>query len=37
MTLDSLTYLLQFYWPFVVGAAVVGLVTGWWSVGQRKG
>jgi len=37
MTLDSLTYLLQFYWPFVVAAAIVGLVTGWLSVGKRKG
>jgi hypothetical protein len=36
MTLDSLTYLLEFYWPFVLGAAVVGLVTGWLSV-TRKG
>ena len=36
MTLDTITYLLGFYWPFVLGAAVVGLVTGWLSV-TRKG
>ena len=34
--LDTLTYLLDFYWPFVLGAALVGLVTGWLSV-TRKG
>lgn len=34
--LDSLNYLLGFYWPFVLGAALVGLVTGWLSV-SRKG
>ena len=35
--LDTLTYLLQFYWPFALGAAVVGLITGWFSVNGRKG
>lgn len=37
MTLDSLIYLLEVYWPFVLGAAVVGLGTGWLSLGKRKG
>lgn len=37
MTLDSLTYLLEVYWPFVLGALVVGLVTGWFSIARRKG
>lgn len=37
MTLDSLIYLLEIYWPFVVGAGVVGLGTGWFSVTARKG
>ncbi len=36
MTLDSLSYLFDVYWPFIVGAGVVGLVTGWLSVSQRK-
>lgn len=37
MTLDSLIYLLEVYWPFVVGAGAIGLVTGWFSVRVRKG
>lgn len=37
MTLDSLTYLLEMYWPFVLGAGAIGLATGWLSVGKRKG
>jgi hypothetical protein len=37
MTLDSLVYLLEVYWPFVLGAGLVGLVTGWLSVTPRKG
>lgn len=37
MTLDSLTYLLEVYWPFVLGALVIGLVTGWFSVSRPKG
>lgn len=36
MTLDSLTYLVEVYWPFMAGALVVGLVTGWFSVAKRK-
>ena len=37
MTLDSLTYLVEVYWPFMAGALLVGLVTGWLSLSQRKG
>lgn len=37
MTLDSLIYLLEIYWPFVLGAAVIGLATGWLSVTPRRG
>lgn len=37
MNLDSLTYLVEIYWPFLVGAAVIGLVTGWLTVPARKG
>lgn len=37
MTLDSLTYLVEVYWPFIAGALLVGLLTGWLSVAKRKG
>jgi hypothetical protein len=37
MTLDSLIYLLEVYWPFLLGAGTIGLVTGWLSVRVRKG
>lgn len=36
MTLDAILYLVDVYRPFVIGAAVIGLITGWWSV-RRKG
>jgi len=29
MSVDSLIYLLEVYWPYLAGAAVIGLVTGW--------
>jgi len=35
MTLDSLTYLLEIYWPFVLGALAIGAVTGWLSVSRQ--
>lgn len=31
MSLDSLLYLVQVYWPFLAAAGVIGLVTGWLS------
>lgn len=31
MSLDSLLYLLGFYWPFLLAALAIGLVTGWLS------
>jgi hypothetical protein len=31
MSLDSLIFLLEFYWPFLIGAALVGVATGWFS------
>lgn len=37
MTLDSLVYLVGVYWPFLLAAGLVGLVTGWRSVSGRKG
>ncbi len=29
MSWDSLTYLLEMYWPYLAGAGAIGLVTGW--------
>ena len=29
MSLDSLIYLLEIYWPFLLAALGVGLITGW--------
>jgi hypothetical protein len=37
MSLDSLTYLVEVYWPFIAGALAIGLATGWFSVSKRKG
>lgn len=37
MTFDSLIYLLEIYWPFVLAAGVIGLGTGWFSVTAQKG
>jgi len=37
MTLDSLTYLMEVYWPFLAGALVIGLATGWFSISKPKG
>lgn len=31
MSLDSLLYLLEVYWPFLLAAAAIGVVTGWLS------
>ena len=36
MSLDSLTYLLGLYWPFLTGAALIGLVAGWFSAAPKK-
>lgn len=35
MLLDQLTYLLSFYWPYVLGALIIGLGTGWFSVSRK--
>lgn len=32
MSLDSLVYLAEFYWPFLLVAAAIGAVTGWFSL-----
>jgi hypothetical protein len=34
MTLDSLIYLVEIYWPFLLLALGVGLLTGWFSYRQ---
>ncbi len=31
MSLDSLIYLLGIYWPYLTGALVVGVCTGWFT------
>lgn len=31
MSWESLIYLLGFYWPYLAGAGLIGLVTGWRS------
>lgn len=36
MTLDSLTYLLELYWPFLAGALAIGLVAGWMSAARKS-
>lgn len=35
MSLDSLLYLLELYWPFLGGALLIGVVAGWFA-GQPK-
>lgn len=35
--LASLLFLIGVYWPFMAVAALVGLVTGWLSLGHRQG
>ena len=35
MSLDSLVYLLELYWPFLVAAAAVGILTGWFTYQSR--
>lgn len=36
MTFDSLTYLLGFYWPYLLGALVIGLGVGWFSYAPKR-
>lgn len=31
MSLDSLIFLLEFYWPFLLAAAAIGVLTGWFT------
>jgi hypothetical protein len=36
MSLDSLIYLLELYWPFLLAAFAIGLGTGWLSLSKKK-
>ena len=36
MILDSISYLLPIYWPYLVGALVIGLGAGWFSFSPAK-
>lgn len=36
MSLDSLIYLLGLYWPFLLVAFAIGVVTGWFSLSPKK-
>lgn len=36
MSLNSLVYLLGAYWPYLVGAGLIGLVVGWRSFAPPK-
>ncbi|GEM_PF-1599810 len=35
--IDSIVFLLGVYWPFMVVAAGVGIVTGWLNLGRNAG
>jgi hypothetical protein len=38
MSLDSLIFLIELYWPFLLGAMAIGAATGWLTYRpQRKG
>lgn len=34
--LDSLTYLLEIYWPYIAGVLAIGLAAGWFSYTPHK-
>jgi hypothetical protein len=36
MSLDSLIYLFELYWPFLLASFAIGLVTGWFSLTAKK-
>lgn len=36
MSIDSVMYLLAIYWPYMVGALVIGVAAGWFSFAQPK-
>jgi len=34
--IDSLTYLIEIYWPYALGTLVIGVGSGWFSYSARK-
>jgi hypothetical protein len=34
--IDSLTYLAEIYWPYMLGVLVIGLASGWFSYSARN-
>jgi uncharacterized membrane protein YbjE (DUF340 family) len=36
MSLDSLTYLFEIYWPYMAGALAIGLASGWFSYSAKR-
>jgi hypothetical protein len=36
MSLDSLIYLVEIYWPFLLAAFAIGIGSGWFSLNQKK-
>ena len=34
--METVLYLASFYWPYALGALVIGLGAGWFSFGPRK-
>jgi len=33
---ETLLFLFGYYWPFMAAAALVGVVTGWLSLGRKE-
>jgi hypothetical protein len=36
MSFDALSYLFDIYWPYLLGAVVIGLGAGWFSYSAPK-
>lgn len=36
MSIDSVTYLLAIYWPYLAGALLIGVAAGWFSYARPK-
>lgn len=34
--MDGLLYLAQFYWPYALGALVIGIGAGWFGLSVKK-
>jgi hypothetical protein len=34
--METLAYLAQFYWPYALGALLIGLAAGWFGHSVRK-